>query len=165
MFRQFISRRAVITIKMLNCNTIRNYRSALFADHHSAVFVISSTLRVPHTKLQQRCRACSWACVHVEARRACHVREEFAAGLTAAQGCGAPSVWAARATENFAPLPKHRACRRALRLRARGTRRAGLFLLSPRSTQACSVCLLPAPNRPPPRVTDVLLYAYPPYSR
>jgi len=47
--------------------------------------------------------------VHVEVRRACDVREELAAGLRAAQGYGAPSVWGARATENFAPLPKHSA--------------------------------------------------------
>ena len=45
--------------------------------------------------------------MHVEVRRACDVREELAAGLRAAQGYGAPSVWGARATENFAPLPKH----------------------------------------------------------
>ena len=52
----------------------------------------SSTFGVPHTKLQQRCRACSWAGVHVEVRKACDVQEELAAGLTAAQGYGAPSV-------------------------------------------------------------------------
>ena len=51
---------------------------------------VSSTFGVSHTKLEQRCRACSWAGVHVEVRRACHVREELAAGLTAAQGYGAP---------------------------------------------------------------------------
>ena len=67
----------------------------------------SSTFGVPHiTKLQQRCRACSWAGVHVEVRRACHVREELAAGLTAAQGYGAPLRLGAL---RFAPFSKHRA--------------------------------------------------------
>ena len=69
---------------------------------------VSSTFGVPHTKLQQRCRACSWAGVHVEVRRACDVREEVAAGLTAAQGYGAPSVLARLATGNFAAFSKHR---------------------------------------------------------
>ena len=69
----------------------------------------SSTFGVPHTKLQQRCRACSWAGVHVEVRRACPVREELAAGLTAAQGYGAPlRLWGARTSETFASLSKHR---------------------------------------------------------
>ena len=69
----------------------------------------SSTFGVPHTKLQQRCRACSWAGVHVEVRTACDVREEVAAGLTAAQSYGARSVLARLATGNFAPFSKHRA--------------------------------------------------------
>ena len=73
----------------------------------------SSTFGVPHTKLQQRCRACSWAGVHVEVRTACDVREEVAAGLTAAQSYGARSVLARLATGNFAPFSKHRACVRA----------------------------------------------------
>ena len=57
-----------------------------------------------HTKLQQRCRACSWAGVHVEVRRACHVREELAAGLTAAQGYGAPLRLGARREWEFCAL-------------------------------------------------------------
>ena len=69
----------------------------------------SSTFGVPHTKLQQRGRACSWAGVHVEVRRACPVREELAAGLTAAQGYGAPLRLGRHATGNFAPFSKHRA--------------------------------------------------------
>jgi len=59
---------------------------------------------VPHTKLQQRCRACSWAGVHVGVRRACHVREELAAGLTAAQGYGAPLRLGALGVREFCAL-------------------------------------------------------------
>ena len=66
----------------------------------------SSTFGVPHTKLQQRGRACSWAGVHVEVRRACPVREELAAGLTAAQGYGAPLRLGRRGVENFCLSPE-----------------------------------------------------------
>ena len=70
-------------------------RCVLVVVHNSALQMLSlcrssSTFGVPHTKLQQRCRACSWTGVHVEVRRACPVWEELAAGLTAAQGYGAP---------------------------------------------------------------------------
>ena len=67
-----------------------------------------STFGVPHTKFQQRGRACSWAGVHVEVRRACPVREELAAGLTAAQGYGAPLRLPRDEWKTFASLPKHR---------------------------------------------------------
>ena len=46
--------------------------------------------------------------MHVEVRRACDVREELAAGLRAAQGYGAPSVWRASEWRNFASFSKHR---------------------------------------------------------
>ena len=69
---------------------------------------VSSTFGVPHTKLQQRCRACSWAGVHVEARRACPVREELAAGLTAPQGYGAPLRLPRPRWRTFASFSKHR---------------------------------------------------------
>ena len=64
--------------------------------------------------------------MHVEVRRACGVREELAAGLRAAQGYGAPSVWGARATENFAPLPKHSGETRSSERRNQKEGRAGL---------------------------------------
>ena len=69
---------------------------------------VSSTIGVPHTKMKQRFLACIWAGVYVDVRRACGVREEVAARLTAAQGYGAPSVLARLASGNFAPLSKHR---------------------------------------------------------
>ena len=51
--------------------------------------------------------------MHVEVRTACDVREEVAAGLTAAQSYGARSVLARLATGNFAPFSKHRGRRPA----------------------------------------------------
>ena len=99
------------------------YPHAIALQHNSALQKLSLCLsslgafralshfrRAAHTKLQQRCRACSWAGVHVEleVRRACPVREELAAGLTAAQGYGAPLRLPRDEWKTFASLPKHR---------------------------------------------------------
>ena len=84
---------AILALSVANCRSTWRWRdgsSARIGAHRKAPWDKPKVADRQSAKLQQRCRACSWGGVHVEVRRACHVREELAAALTAAQGYGAP---------------------------------------------------------------------------